>query len=152
MVCSEPWRGGNMQHFLKPQMESWYAMDDRVNKELVMPYILMKHLEKIPSLFGGHLLSIHITPEQWGGYYTYSLSCRGSLGMNAFSWGRGTWGREPEGVFPNLRRMHEYWNLPLLCKQLSFYFLACFPFHKKNKLHRNMGMWEHKKLGEIPMA
>ncbi len=28
-------------------------------------------------------------------------------------------------VFPNLTRMHEYWNLPY--EQLSFYFLTFFP-------------------------
>jgi hypothetical protein len=42
-------------------------MNDSVNKELVIPYILMKHLEKIPSLFGGHLTSIHVSPEKGGG-------------------------------------------------------------------------------------
>jgi hypothetical protein len=60
-------------------------MNDGVNKELVMPYILMKHLEKIPSLFGGHITSIVIEPENGGGYYTYSLSCRGGSSTNAFS-------------------------------------------------------------------
>jgi hypothetical protein len=33
-------------------------------------------------------------------------------------------------VFSNLRRMHKYRNLPFH-KQLSFYFLASFPFHRK---------------------
>jgi hypothetical protein len=32
-------------------------------------------------------------------------------------------------IFLNLRRMHEYGNLPL-CKQLYFDFLASFPFCK----------------------
>jgi hypothetical protein len=43
-------------------------------------------------------------------------------------------GGAPKGmslrVFPNLKRMHKYWNLPLP-KQLSFYFLAFFPLLKK---------------------
>jgi len=46
-------------------------------------------------------------------------------------------------LFPNLRRMHKYWNLPL-SKQLSFYFVTSFPFCKKNKFHENI------KLGELP--
>jgi hypothetical protein len=45
--------------------------------------------------------------------------------------------------FPNLRRMHEYRNLPLH-KQLSFYFLTSFLFGKKKF------PWEHIKLGELP--
>jgi len=57
-------------------------------------------------------------------------------------------GGAPKGMslreFPNLRRMHEYWNLPLH-KQLSFYFLASFLF--RNIFHGNM---EHIKLGELP--
>jgi hypothetical protein len=44
-------------------------------------------------------------------------------------------GGAPKGVslrvFPNLKRMHEYKNLPLH-KQLSFYFFASFPFCKKD--------------------
>jgi hypothetical protein len=48
--------------------------------------------------------------------------------------------------FPNLRRMHEYGNLPLH-KQLSFYFLTSFLFDKKIKF---MGTWERIKLGELP--
>jgi hypothetical protein len=40
-------------------------------------------------------------------------------------------------VFPNLRRTHEYENLPLH-KQLSFYFLASFLFHRKE-----IFPWEH---------
>jgi hypothetical protein len=47
-------------------------------------------------------------------------------------------------VFPNLRRTHKYWNLPLW-KQLSFNFLASFWFHKKE-----IFPWEHIKLGELP--
>jgi hypothetical protein len=69
-----------------------------------------------------------------------SLCCRGGSHTSAFSRGRDTsvfsWGRDTrvrslEGgatwgawalrVFPNLRRMHEYWNLPLHVKQLSFH-------------------------------
>jgi hypothetical protein len=42
--------------------------------------------------------------------------------------------REPKGN--NLKRMHKYENLPLY-KQLSFYFLASFPFHRKFFSHRN---------------
>jgi hypothetical protein len=42
--------------------------------------------------------------------------------------------RAPEGVSPrvflNLRRMHEYSNVPLH-EQLSFDFLTSFPFHRK---------------------
>jgi hypothetical protein len=38
--------------------------------------------------------------------------------------------REGHLVLSNLRRMHEYRNLPLN-KQLSFYFLASFPFCRK---------------------
>jgi hypothetical protein len=40
-------------------------------------------------------------------------------------------------VFPNLRRMHKYWNLPLR-KQVSFYLLASFPFRE-----REIFPWEH---------
>jgi hypothetical protein len=36
-------------------------------------------------------------------------------------------------VFPNLRRKHKYKNLPLP-KQLSFYLLPSFSFHKKEIL------------------
>ncbi len=54
-------------------------------------------------------------------------------------------GGAPKGTslreFPNLRRMHEYWNP----KQLSFYFLASFLFG-----NISMGTWEHIKLGELP--
>jgi hypothetical protein len=57
-------------------------------------------------------------------------------------------GRALQGVspreFPNLRRMHEYRNLPL-SKQLSFHFLASFPFCRKE-----IFPWEHIKLGELP--
>jgi hypothetical protein len=41
-------------------------------------------------------------------------------------------------VFPNLRRMHEYNNLPLH-KQLSFYF---FTFHTIEIFHGNMGTYK----------
>jgi hypothetical protein len=63
------------------------------------------------------------------------------------------WVRSPEGgalkgvsswVFPNFRRMQEYWNL-FLRKQLSFYFLGFFPFHQKE-----IFLWEHIKFGELP--
>jgi len=40
-------------------------------------------------------------------------------------------------VFPKLKRMHKYENLPLH-KQLSFDFLASFLFHKKE-----IFPWEH---------
>jgi hypothetical protein len=40
-------------------------------------------------------------------------------------------------VFPNLRRMHKYWNLPLH-KQLSFNFLASFLVCRKE-----IFAWEH---------
>jgi hypothetical protein len=50
-------------------------------------------------------------------------------------------GRALQGVspreLPNLRRMHKYRNLPL-CKQLSFYFWASFPFCRKE-----IFPWEH---------
>jgi hypothetical protein len=55
-------------------------------------------------------------------------------------------GGAPEGmslprVFPNLRRMDEYWNLPSINKSL-FYFLAAFsPFRKKEILP-----WEHENI------
>jgi hypothetical protein len=47
-------------------------------------------------------------------------------------------------VFLNLKRMHEYRNLPL-CKQFSFYFLASFSFCRKETFP-----WEHIKLEELP--
>jgi hypothetical protein len=50
-------------------------------------------------------------------------------------------------MFPNLRRTHEYGNLPLR-KQLSFYFLASFACFIEKKY--SMAMWEHIKLGELP--
>jgi hypothetical protein len=64
-------------------------------------------------------------------------------------------GGVPEGIIPrvflNLRRMHdEYRNLPFfpLCKQLSFDFLASFPFCRKEIIfHGNVGTY---KIGEHP--
>jgi len=47
-------------------------------------------------------------------------------------------------VFPNLRRMHEYGNLPLR-KQLSFLFPCFFPILLKR--NTSMGTWEHIKFG-----
>jgi hypothetical protein len=47
-------------------------------------------------------------------------------------------------LFPNLRRMHKSWNLPL-CKQLSFYFLVL------SIRNISLGTWEHIKLGELPL-
>jgi hypothetical protein len=48
-------------------------------------------------------------------------------------------------VFPNLKRMHKYWNLPLhFKKKLSFNFLV------EKKRNISMGTWEHIKLGELP--
>jgi len=65
-------------------------------------------------------------------------------------------------MFPNLRRTHEYGNLPLR-KQPSFYFLAPCLFHRKEislfissrlacfiEKKYSMATWEHIKLGELP--
>jgi hypothetical protein len=43
-------------------------------------------------------------------------------------------------MFPNLRRTHEYGNLPLN-KQLTFYFLTSCPFHRK-EFHGNVGTYK----------
>jgi hypothetical protein len=51
-------------------------------------------------------------------------------------------------VFPNLKRMHEYENLPLH-KGLSFDFLASFPFRRK-EVYVPTGMWGTYKIGEFP--
>jgi hypothetical protein len=63
-------------------------------------------------------------------------------------------GGVPGGIIPrvflNLRRMHEYRNLPFLplCKQLSFDLLASFPFCRKEIIfHGNVGTY---KIGEHP--
>jgi hypothetical protein len=51
--------------------------------------------------------------------------------------------------FPNLRRMHEYRNLPLH-KQLSFYFLTSFLFGKKKismGTYKIGGAPQHNTLG-----
>jgi hypothetical protein len=47
-------------------------------------------------------------------------------------------------LFGNLRGTHKERTLPL-CKQLSFYFLASFSFHRKK-----IFPWEHTKLRELP--
>jgi hypothetical protein len=49
-------------------------------------------------------------------------------------------------VFPNLRRTHEYRNLPSH-KQLSFYFLVSFSFRRKEIFPWDYG---NIKLGELP--
>jgi hypothetical protein len=41
------------------------------------PFI--NQLEKIPSVFGGHLISMNITPSKEDGYWTYSLRVGGIL-------------------------------------------------------------------------
>jgi hypothetical protein len=54
-------------------------------------------------------------------------------------------------VFPNLRRMHEYWNLLPLHKNNSLFIsllLSCF-VRKKYILHGNMGTY---KIGGAPPA
>jgi hypothetical protein len=50
-------------------------------------------------------------------------------------------------VFPNLRRIHEYWNhLPLNGNNSLFISLLLSHFVQKKCLHGNMGTWEHIKL------
>jgi hypothetical protein len=50
-------------------------------------------------------------------------------------------------MFPNLKRKHKYWKLPL-SKQLSFYFFpSCFV--KNIKFHGNVGTY---KIGGAPKA
>jgi len=34
--------------------------------------MLVKHLEKICSVCGGHLISMNFSPRNWEGYYIYS--------------------------------------------------------------------------------
>jgi hypothetical protein len=52
-------------------------------------------------------------------------------------------------VFPNLRRMNEFWNLlPLHKNKLSFYFFTSFPFHNKEIFPLEHG--NIIKLGELP--
>jgi hypothetical protein len=56
-------------------------------------------------------------------------------------------GEAPEAVSPkvflNIKRTHEYRNLPFR-KQLSFYFLTSFLDHRKG-----ISPWEHIKVGEL---
>jgi hypothetical protein len=39
----------------------------------------VKHLEKICSVFGGHLISINFPPRNWEAYYAYSSRMGGKL-------------------------------------------------------------------------
>jgi hypothetical protein len=51
-------------------------------------------------------------------------------------------------VFPNLRKTHEYKNLPLRKHSFISFLLS----HFGENTNISMGTWEHIKLGELPQG
>jgi hypothetical protein len=76
-------------------------------------------------------------------------SCRGGSTTSAFSLREGHLRVcELVGVFPNLRRMREYWNLsPSINNSL---FVSSLFTHFCIKEIFPMGTWEHINFGELP--
>ncbi len=96
-----------------------------------------------PTMATSYRPYLRNTPPCWLPHYSvYSMSldcCRGgSVRVGSHEAGA------PKGlnlrVFLNLRRTHEYMNLPL-CKQLSFDILTSFWFPRKDIFPK--GPWEH---------
>ncbi len=133
-------------HFVWPKWTSthphtmpngWYACGQNtmyVDKKTQFHCIPVPQLTMVVS----YVLN-HSRASTW--HSSHYGSCREGSHMSAFSWGRGALKGVSSMVFPNLRRMQEYWNLSLH-KQLPFYFLGFSPFIKKKYLYGNMGIYK----------
>jgi hypothetical protein len=81
----------------------------------------VKQLEKIPSVFGGHLISMNITPRKEDGYCTCSLRVGGILHqVSGRSLPLKTRFKNPPP--PQLRDLHMLWFM--------IYFASCFMMGK----------------------
>jgi hypothetical protein len=67
---------------VEKNIESFYIFVYILLEVIIRLYqfgVLVKHLEKICSVFGGHLISINFLPKKSEGYYAYSSIVEGFL-------------------------------------------------------------------------